>query len=161
MNQVASAGGQQTVQAGSLYGLSHQGPPSAVAYGGNYAPLSSSAWPSSNKQEVVFPERPGQPECHHYMKTGTCKFGATCKYNHPQYLSTPRSNYMLSPLGLPIRPVRFLTFKYYVVSKKVSPKANDWIIVSLCCPWLDWHHILSFRYNWIDKWSLMYECSLV
>ncbi|XP_047056405.1 zinc finger CCCH domain-containing protein 5-like [Lolium rigidum] len=104
MNQVASAGGQQTVQAGPLYGLSHQGPPSGVAYGSNYAPLPSSTWPSSNKQEVVFPERPGQPECHHYMKTGTCKFGATCKYNHPQYLSTPRSNYMLSPLGLPIRP---------------------------------------------------------
>uniref|UniRef100_A0A453EMR7 C3H1-type domain-containing protein n=1 Tax=Aegilops tauschii subsp. strangulata TaxID=200361 RepID=A0A453EMR7_AEGTS len=104
INQVASAGGQQTVQAGPLYGLSHQGPPSAVAYGSNYASLSSSAWPSSDKQEVVFPERPGQPECHHYMKTGTCKFGSTCKYNHPQYLSTPRSNYMLSPLGLPIRP---------------------------------------------------------
>jgi hypothetical protein len=104
MNQVASAGGQQTVQGGPLYGLSHQGPQSAVAYGSNYAPLPSSTWPSSNKQEVVFPERPGQPECHHYMKTGTCKFGATCKYNHPQYMSTPRSNYMLSPLGLPIRP---------------------------------------------------------
>ncbi|KAI4966310.1 hypothetical protein ZWY2020_041327 [Hordeum vulgare] len=104
MNQVAPAGGQQTVQAGPLYGLSHQGPPSAVAYGSNYASLSSSTWPSSDKQEVVFPERPGQPECHHYMKTGTCKFGSTCKYNHPQYLSTPRSNYMLSPLGLPIRP---------------------------------------------------------
>lgn len=105
MHQVASAGGQQTVQAGSLYGLSHQGPPSAAAYGGNYALLSSSTWPSSNKQEVVFPERPGQPECNHYMKTGTCKFGTTCKYNHPQYMSTPRSNYMLSPLGLPMRPV--------------------------------------------------------
>ena len=105
MNQVASAGGPPTVQPGSLYGLPHQGPPSAVAYGGNYAPLSSSTWPSSNKQEVVFPERPGQPECHHYMKTGTCKFGATCKFSHPQYLSTPRSNYMLSPLGLPMRPV--------------------------------------------------------
>lgn len=103
MNQLASAGGQQNVQAGPLYGLSHQGPSSSVAYGSNYAPLPSSTWPSSNKQ-VAFPERPGQPECHHYMKTGTCKFGATCKYSHPQYLSAPNSNCMLSPLGLPIRP---------------------------------------------------------
>ncbi|CAI5497138.1 unnamed protein product, partial [Closterium sp. Naga37s-1] len=26
-----------------------------------------------------FPERPGQPECAFYMKTGQCKFGAYCK----------------------------------------------------------------------------------
>jgi hypothetical protein len=106
-----------------LYGLSHQGPPSAVAYGSNYAPLPSSTWPSSNKQEVVFPERPGQPECHHYMKTGTCKFGATCKYNHPQYLSTPRSNYMLSPLGLPIRPVSWTHQSVFLhLSTMFSPR---------------------------------------
>jgi hypothetical protein len=123
MNQVASAGGQQTVQAGPLYGLSHQGHPPAATYGSNYAPLSSSAWPSNNKQEAVFPERPGQPECHHYMKTGTCKFGATCKYNHPQY-STPRSNYMLSPLGLPIRPVSSSNTSVcgFLVSTMLSPR---------------------------------------
>ncbi|KAF0919519.1 hypothetical protein E2562_029636 [Oryza meyeriana var. granulata] len=105
VNQVASAGGHQTVQAGPFYGLSHQGPSSAVTYGSQYAPLSSSAMPSSSsKQEPAFPERPGQPECQYYLKTGSCKFGSACKYHHPQYLNTPKCNCMLSPLGLPLRP---------------------------------------------------------
>ncbi|GJN06193.1 hypothetical protein PR202_ga23897 [Eleusine coracana subsp. coracana] len=80
MNQTTPAGGQQTVQAGPPYGLSHQGPTSSVTYGSQYAPLYPSTGPSSsNKQGHGFPERPGQPECEHYMKTGTCKFGPTCK----------------------------------------------------------------------------------
>ena len=32
---------------------------------------------------VLYPERPGQPECTFYVKTGRCKFGATCKFHHP------------------------------------------------------------------------------
>ncbi|XP_037493109.1 zinc finger CCCH domain-containing protein 43 [Jatropha curcas] len=31
-----------------------------------------------------FPERPGQPECSYYMKTGDCKFKSNCKYHHPK-----------------------------------------------------------------------------
>ena len=30
-----------------------------------------------------YPVRPGQGDCSFYMKTGQCKFGATCKWNHP------------------------------------------------------------------------------
>ena len=26
---------------------------------------------------------PGAPDCAFYVKTGTCKYGATCKFNHP------------------------------------------------------------------------------
>ncbi|AQK89570.1 Zinc finger CCCH domain-containing protein 58 [Zea mays] len=105
MNQTTPAGGQQAVPAGPSYGLSHQEPTSAVTYGSHYAQLySSSGTSSSNIQEYVFPERPGQPECEHYMKTGTCKYGAACKYHHPQYFSGPKSNCILSPLGLPLRP---------------------------------------------------------
>jgi len=29
------------------------------------------------------PSRPGQPPCTFFMKTGTCKFGATCRFDHP------------------------------------------------------------------------------
>ncbi len=29
------------------------------------------------------PIRPGQPDCAFFLKTGTCKFGETCKFNHP------------------------------------------------------------------------------
>ncbi|XP_004962573.1 zinc finger CCCH domain-containing protein 66-like [Setaria italica] len=30
-----------------------------------------------------FPERIGEPDCSYYMRTGLCRFGATCKFNHP------------------------------------------------------------------------------
>ena len=127
MNQVTPAGGQQAVPAGASYGLSHQGPTSAVTYGSHYAQLySSSGTSSSNIQEYAFPERPGQPECEHYMKTGTCKYGAVCKYHHPQYFSGPKSNCILSPLGLPLRPVSrfhacFHSGNFYAAYMKYNP----------------------------------------
>lgn len=127
MNQTTPAGGQQAVPAGPSYGLSHQEPTSAVTYGSHYAQLySSSGTSSSNIQEYAFPERPGQPECEHYMKTGTCKYGAACKYHHPQYFSGPKSNCILSPLGLPLRPVSrshacFHSRSFFVVYMKYDP----------------------------------------
>lgn len=54
--------------------------------------------------ENTFPERPEQPECQFYMKTGDCKFGAVCKFNHPKKRMVPAPNCALSPLGLPLRP---------------------------------------------------------
>lgn len=30
-----------------------------------------------------YPERPGEPDCVYYMRTGLCGFGMTCRYNHP------------------------------------------------------------------------------
>uniref|UniRef100_A0A804MJC7 C3H1-type domain-containing protein n=1 Tax=Zea mays TaxID=4577 RepID=A0A804MJC7_MAIZE len=54
--------------------------------------------------ENVFPERPDQPECQFYMKTGDCKFGSVCKFHHPRERIIPTPNCALSPLGLPLRP---------------------------------------------------------
>ncbi|ONI11759.1 hypothetical protein PRUPE_4G124000 [Prunus persica] len=34
-----------------------------------------------NSKEL--PVRPGEPDCPFYLKTGSCKYGATCRYNHP------------------------------------------------------------------------------
>ncbi|XP_010270054.1 PREDICTED: zinc finger CCCH domain-containing protein 12 isoform X2 [Nelumbo nucifera] len=51
-----------------------------------------------------FPERPDQPECQYYMKTGSCKFGPTCKYHHPKERIAPLATSTLGPLGLPLRP---------------------------------------------------------
>ncbi|WOK95753.1 zinc finger CCCH domain-containing protein 37 isoform X2 [Canna indica] len=34
----------------------------------------------------ILPERPSEPICSFYMKTGNCKFGANCKFNHPKDL---------------------------------------------------------------------------
>ncbi|KAJ3701578.1 hypothetical protein LUZ61_005283 [Rhynchospora tenuis] len=55
-------------------------------------------------RENIFPERPDQPECQFYMKTGDCKFGATCKFHHPRERLVPAPNCALSPIGLPLRP---------------------------------------------------------
>ncbi|MBA0728322.1 hypothetical protein Golax_001228, partial [Gossypium laxum] len=30
-----------------------------------------------------YPERPGEPDCSYYIRTGLCRFGATCHFNHP------------------------------------------------------------------------------
>ncbi|GAV86947.1 zf-CCCH domain-containing protein [Cephalotus follicularis] len=56
------------------------------------------------QRENVFPERPGQPECQFYMKTGDCKFGAVCKFHHPRERLVPAPDCVLSPIGLPLRP---------------------------------------------------------
>lgn len=34
-------------------------------------------------QVLLYPVRPGAEDCAFYMKTGSCKFGSTCKFNHP------------------------------------------------------------------------------
>lgn len=50
-----------------------------------------------------FPQRPDQPECQYYLKTGSCKYGSTCKYHHPKDRISS-ANSMIGPLGLPLRP---------------------------------------------------------
>ncbi|CAA6669079.1 unnamed protein product [Spirodela intermedia] len=104
VNPAISPGGQPSFQAGPAYGMPHELPPSVPAYPGPYQSTSSSADPSvSGRRESLFPERPGQPECQYYMKTGDCKFGPTCKYDHPRERGMLKMNYSLSPLGLPLR----------------------------------------------------------
>ena len=41
-----------------------------------------------------FPERIGEPDCSYYMRTGLCRFGATCKFNHPPNRKLVASNYI-------------------------------------------------------------------
>ncbi|KAK9084144.1 hypothetical protein Scep_030615 [Stephania cephalantha] len=105
VSPVASSTSQLNAAAGPFYGIS-QLSPSAPAYGVTYQPVSSPVGPSSGSQkETTFPERPGQPECLHYMRTGVCKFGSACKYHHPPELITQNNNCYLSQIGLPLRPV--------------------------------------------------------
>ncbi|PIN07502.1 CCCH-type Zn-finger protein [Handroanthus impetiginosus] len=104
LSPVASASTQPTVGANPLYGIT-QLSPSATSYTGPYLSITSSAGPSSSSQkEHSFPERPGQAECQYYLRTGDCKFGATCKYHHPPDLRASRTSLVLSPVGLPLRP---------------------------------------------------------
>lgn len=98
-----SPGVQPAVGSASLYGMTSLSS-SAPAFAGTYAPLPSSAGPSSSSQmERLFPERPGQPECQYYMKHGDCKFGSSCKYHHPSDWMVSKTNCVLSHLGLPLR----------------------------------------------------------
>ncbi|CAH1428928.1 unnamed protein product [Lactuca virosa] len=30
-----------------------------------------------------YPVREGEPDCSYYIRTGLCRFGATCHFNHP------------------------------------------------------------------------------
>lgn len=103
VSPVLSPGAQPTVGAGSVYGVTQL--PSTHTLAGPYASLPSSAGPSSsNQKEQVFPERPGQQECQYYLRTGDCKFGSSCRYHHPREWVVPKTNCLLSPLGLPLRP---------------------------------------------------------
>ncbi|URE18412.1 zinc finger CCCH domain-containing protein [Musa troglodytarum] len=54
--------------------------------------------------DMVYPERPGQPECPYFMKTGDCKFRSACKFHHPRSRFAGISSCNISPLGLPLRP---------------------------------------------------------
>ncbi|ONI08138.1 hypothetical protein PRUPE_5G158900 [Prunus persica] len=36
------------------------------------------------QQAEEFPERPGQPVCSYFLRTGDCKFKSNCKYHHPK-----------------------------------------------------------------------------
>ncbi|KAB2040137.1 hypothetical protein ERO13_D02G052900v2 [Gossypium hirsutum] len=79
--------------------------PLAPAYTRSYQLVSSSVGSSSsNRKEHLFPEIPNQPECQYYLKTGDCKFGSSCKYHHPLEVVAPKSDVILSTLGLPLRP---------------------------------------------------------
>ncbi|KAJ1286812.1 hypothetical protein BS78_03G380800 [Paspalum vaginatum] len=98
--QLQSPGTQQT------YGTSQQGEAS-TGNQGMLSPYRSSSFPVPQyalQRDNVFPERPDQPECQYYMKTGDCKFGAVCKFHHPRVRSLPPPDCVLSPAGLPIRP---------------------------------------------------------
>ncbi|XP_071697931.1 zinc finger CCCH domain-containing protein 3-like isoform X2 [Rutidosis leptorrhynchoides] len=32
-----------------------------------------------------YPDRPGEPDCVYYLRTGICGYGHNCRYNHPSY----------------------------------------------------------------------------
>ncbi|PNY06222.1 zinc finger CCCH domain-containing protein 32-like [Trifolium pratense] len=104
VSPVLSPGAQPAVGATSLYGLT-QLSSSTSAFARPYTPLPSSPGPAgSSLQEKVFPERPGEPVCQYYLRTGDCKFGLACRYHHPQDQGVARP--LLSPIGLPLRPLR-------------------------------------------------------
>lgn len=47
-----------------------------------------------DEQANPYPDRPGEPDCIFYLRTGNCGFGSNCKYNHPTHTG------QVSALGL-------------------------------------------------------------
>ncbi|KAL9233236.1 hypothetical protein vseg_008260 [Gypsophila vaccaria] len=66
--------------------------------------MSSAYHQNHQVQNGEFPERPQQPECEHYMRTGQCKFMSACRYHHPRNRVPTASQCALSEKGLPLRP---------------------------------------------------------
>lgn len=87
-------------------------PPSArnmnlpSAYAMNIHPLGRNIYTHQQTQILVdeFPERPGQPECSYFIKTGNCKYRSACKFHHPKNAIAKSPSCTLSELGLPLRP---------------------------------------------------------
>lgn len=110
LSPVLSPGAQPTVGATSLYGVTQLSSPTH-GLARPYTSVPSAVGPSSSSpSEQVFPERPGEPECQYYLKTGDCKYGPSCRYHHPRDRVIPRTNCLLSPIGLPLRPVCKVVF---------------------------------------------------
>ncbi|XVE78386.1 hypothetical protein DITRI_Ditri13aG0140700 [Diplodiscus trichospermus] len=80
---------------------------------------------SSSASASNFPERPHQPECRYFMNTGTCKYGADCKYHHPKERIANSAVNSIGPLGLPSRPVSFLSI--FQVVRYLTKYAFRWM----------------------------------
>ncbi|KAK7291573.1 hypothetical protein RIF29_06829 [Crotalaria pallida] len=79
-------------------------PPSAYAM--SNSAIETNAYPHRQKQIPIddFPERPGEPECSFFLKTGDCKFKSNCKFHHPKNRTARLPPCILSDKGLPLRP---------------------------------------------------------
>ncbi|KAL8233167.1 hypothetical protein R6Q57_002945 [Mikania cordata] len=88
---------QAAARNNQIYGTSHLNGSANEPLSGTYS--SYYALPREN----VLPERPGQPDCQFYMKTGDCKFGAVCRFHHPRERVIPPPDCVLSQIGLPLR----------------------------------------------------------
>ncbi|TXG51345.1 hypothetical protein EZV62_023869 [Acer yangbiense] len=78
----------------------------APAYVMNNPAMESTVY-THNQPHIIadeFPERPGQPECSYFLKTGDCKFKSNCKYHHPKNQISKSPPCALSDKGLPLRP---------------------------------------------------------
>ncbi|KAL7479508.1 hypothetical protein ACHAW6_005235 [Cyclotella cf. meneghiniana] len=55
--------------------------------------------------ESSYPLRPGEPDCRDYLRTGRCKYGESCKYNHPSNVEVGGGVKPINP-GEPLFPIR-------------------------------------------------------
>lgn len=48
-------------------------------------------------QSTPYPDRPGEPDCLYYLRTGMCGYGSNCRYNHPANVSLVMKLFLLFP----------------------------------------------------------------
>ncbi|GJT29096.1 zinc finger CCCH domain-containing protein 37 isoform X2 [Tanacetum coccineum] len=73
---------------------------------GSLAPSTPPFTPALLHNSKGLPIRPGEADCPFYLKTGSCKYSATCRYNHPErYVMVPPALRM--NIGL-VSPTPFL-----------------------------------------------------
>ncbi|MQM10110.1 hypothetical protein Taro_042996 [Colocasia esculenta] len=77
---------------------------SSEAPGGNHISNSKLQTQSSSSTQAMFPDRPDQPDCQYFMKTGSCKYGSSCKYHHPKEKIAQLAAGSMGPHMLPLRP---------------------------------------------------------
>ena len=96
MNMMNSGGGGGGGDSGIGLPAETLAPPVAVLWD---APSGTSV--------LVFPRRHGSPPCDFYVKTGHCRYGESCRFDHP-----PGYAVRLSGEGLPLRPGEVMC-RYY------------------------------------------------
>ncbi|KAL8250363.1 hypothetical protein R6Q59_034056 [Mikania micrantha] len=89
-----------------VYPSSERGLPIPPAFFLNNPPSDANMYTHHQQPMKVseYPERPGQPDCSYYMKTGDCKYRTSCKFHHPKSRITRTIPSVLSDKGLPLRP---------------------------------------------------------
>lgn len=99
-------------------------PPSTYPVNNSLAETSSF---SQHQQQIPveeFPERPDQPECTYYLKTGDCKFKYKCKYHHPKNRLPKQAPSSFNDKGLPLRPVSFFPSMLFFCASIRKPLRN-------------------------------------
>lgn len=95
----------------------------------------------------VYPQRPGEKDCAHYMLTRTCKFGDSCKFDHPMWV--PEG-------GIPDwKEVTFYRYFHYIYlsnytyinyKQTIFCVYNVFIFLIQCCMLLLYLHMFTLYY---------------
>ncbi|KAI3695441.1 hypothetical protein L1987_78438 [Smallanthus sonchifolius] len=67
---------------------------------------------SSESGLMGYPDRPGDPDCVYYLRTGMCGYGHNCRFNHPTY--NGQDNQLPERVGEPDCVVSFFLFTIHV-----------------------------------------------
>ncbi|MQM17571.1 hypothetical protein Taro_050543, partial [Colocasia esculenta] len=111
-------------------------------------------------QNEEYPQRPGQPECQFYMENGSCRYKSSCRFHHPKDRLARPAMCLLSPMGLPIRPVSSNTFFFFPPNLVIDLHKSSDGPNRHCCRWEIVKRLLSHAHRlgslakrfWEDGW---------